>query len=291
MNTDVAPQPSTGRGTSIWRMLWRDKRAVFAFIVLALTVAAACASFLVQDAATHPDTTKLLASPSWAHPFGTDELGRDTLARVVQGSMVTVQVLVVAIGAALVIGTTVGLISGYVGGVVDSIVMRIVDSLLAFPLLVLALTIVAALGPGTRNALIAIALVVTPRIARVVRGEVLSLRTREWVAAARISGVPTRIILGRHLLPHLTGTLMVFTALQASTAILAESALSFLGLGVQPPQASWGALVASGSDHLERSWALGVFPGLAILTVICALNLLSDSVADAVGRRRDTERR
>lgn len=282
--------PRVRRDRPALRRFLRDPRGVFSLVVLSLVLLAAIVSPLFEEAARLPDTTQLFAAPSWAHPLGTDELGRDTLARIIDGSTVVLQVVVFAVGGALVLGTAIGLISGYRGGVVDSVAMRIVDAMLAFPLLVLALTIVAALGSGLQNALIAIALVVTPRIARVVRSEVLSLRTREWVAAARIGGVPTVVILYRHLLPHLAGTLLVFAALQASTAILAEAALSFLGLGVQPPQASWGAMVASGGDNLTRSWALGVFPGLAILLVITALNLLSDSLGDALGARRRTSR-
>ncbi len=280
----LAPAVTTRR--PVLRALLHDRRALFSIVVLAVVIVVAAISPLVRTAATAVDPNRRLQGPGAGHLLGTDELGRDVLARMAQGAWVTVQTATVAVGLALVLGTVLGLLAGYAGGWVDSLLMRVIDGLLAFPLLVLALAVVAALGPGLRNALIAIAVIVTPRIARVVRGEVLSLRTREWVAAARIVGVSRRIILFRHLLPHLAGSLLVFTALQASTAIMAEAALSFLGLGVQPPQPSWGGMVASGTEHLDTTWALSVFPGLAILLVVVAFNLLADALRDALDAHR-----
>ncbi|QMU96470.1 ABC transporter permease [Microbacterium esteraromaticum] len=289
--TAIDPRTANGlrsvrfRNTLLGRVL-KDPRGAFGIAIVFLVILATAVSPLFDEAARTPDTTAILASPSWSHLLGTDEIGRDILARIITGSRVVLQVIAVSVGSALVLGTAIGLISGYRGGAVDAVIMRIVDAMLAFPLLVLALTIVAALGSGLHNALIAITAVVTPRIARVVRGEVLSLRTREWVDASRIIGLPTFRVLLRHVLPHLMGTLLVFVALQASTAILAEASLSFLGLGIQPPEASWGAMVSAGASNLYRSWALGVFPGLAILLVVTALNLLSDALGQAL---RDTE--
>ncbi|MET9652216.1 MULTISPECIES: ABC transporter permease [unclassified Streptomyces] len=266
--------------------LRRDRRAQLSLpIILLLALASAARPFLTERMRA-TDTSHLLASPSAQHLLGTDELGRDVLARIVAGAVVTTEVATVTVGAALVAGTVLGLLAGYRGGWLDSVIMRTSDGLLAFPLLVLALTVVAALGPGLRNALIAIAVVTTPRFARVVRGEVLSLRTREWVSAARIVGVSQSAIMRRHLLPHLAGTLLVFAALQVSTAIMAEAALSFLGLSVQPPQPSWGAMVASGTDHLSASWSLSVFPGLAILLTVAAFNMLADALRDALDAHR-----
>ncbi|GAA3767313.1 ABC transporter permease [Micromonospora maritima] len=286
MATDTTTATTREPRRPVLSRLLRDRRARFALPVLAAVTLAAAASPLLDTRSRATDTDRLLSGPGAAHPLGTDELGRDVLARIVDGAGVTVVVATVAVGAALVLGTLLGLFAGYRGGWLDALLMRAVDGLLAFPLLVLALTVVAALGPGLRNALIAIAVVTTPRFARVVRGEVLSLRTREWVSAAHIVGVPTWALLRRHLLPHLAGTLGVFAALQASTAIIAEASLSFLGLGVQPPQASWGAMVAAGTDHLDASWSLSVFPGLAILLTIAAFNLLADALRDALDAHR-----
>ncbi|MEV5433975.1 ABC transporter permease [Streptomyces sp. NPDC052701] len=266
--------------------LRHDRRAQLALPVLLLLVLAAAARPFMTERMRATDTDRLLTGPSAQHLLGTDELGRDILARIVAGALVTVEVATVTVGAALVVGTVLGLVAGYRGGWLDAVIMRVSDGLLAFPLLVLALTVVAALGPGLRNALIAIAVVTTPRFARVVRGEVLSLRTREWVSAARIVGVPQSAIMRRHLLPHLAGTLLVFAALQVSTAIMAEAALSFLGLSVQPPQPSWGAMVASGTDHLSANWSLSVFPGLAILITVAAFNMLADALRDALDAHR-----
>lgn len=266
--------------------LRRDRRAQLALPILLLLALAAAARPFMTERMRATDTDRLLAGPSAQHLLGTDELGRDVLARITAGALVTVEVATVTVGAALVAGTVLGLLAGYRGGWLDAVIMRVSDGLLAFPLLVLALTVVAALGPGLRNALIAIAVVTTPRFARVVRGEVLSLRTREWVSAARIVGVPQSAIMRRHLLPHLAGTLLVFAALQVSTAIMAEAALSFLGLSVQPPQPSWGAMVASGTDHLSASWSLSVFPGLAILLTVAAFNMLADALRDALDTHR-----
>ncbi|MCX4918908.1 ABC transporter permease [Streptomyces sp. NBC_00687] len=270
----------------IFDLLRRDRRAQLALPLLVLLALAAAARPLMSQRMRTTDTDQLLAGPSAQHLLGTDELGRDVLARIISGALVTVEVATITVGVALIVGTALGLLAGYRGGWLDAVIMRISDGLLAFPLLVLALTVVAALGPGLRNALIAIAVVTTPRFARVVRGDVLSLRTREWVSAAHIVGVSQVAIMRRHLLPHLAGTLLVFAALQVSTAIMAEAALSFLGLSVQPPQPSWGAMVASGTDHLSASWSLSVFPGLAILFTVAAFNLLADALRDALDAHR-----
>ena len=230
MKLDLSPRPETAAEVEtprrpVLRALMRDVRAVVSAGILATVVTVAALSPLAREAATTVDPDRRLLGPGGEHLLGTDELGRDVLARVIQGAWVTVQTATVAVGLALVLGTLLGLLAGYAGGWIDSLLMRIVDGLLAFPLLVLALAVVAALGPGLRNALIAIAVVVTPRIGRVVRGEVLSLRTREWVSAARIVGVSRRIILTRHLLPHLAGSLLVFILLTTVAFNLLAAAL------------------------------------------------------------------
>lgn len=236
--------------------------------------------WIVPGSPNATDAAAALSPPGSGHVLGTDDLGRNVLVRTLAGAEVTVQVVLIGVGVALILGTLIGLIAGYVAGWVDVVLMRAVDGLLAFPILVLALAVVAATGAGLRNSLIAIAVVTTPRIARVVRGEVLSLRTREYVQAAQIVGVPTRTILRRHIFAHLAGTLAVFTAVAASAAIVAEASLSFLGLGVQPPTASWGSMIKSGLDNLEVAWWMSVFPGLALVLTVAALNLLADGLRD-----------
>lgn len=271
--------------------LLRDPRGAVALSVLALIAAAAILGpWIVPYDPAAIDAVNLLQGPSASHWFGTDELGRDVLSRVVVGARSTTMVVLVGVGGAIGFGTALGLVSGYAGGVVDSVIMRIVDGLLAFPMLVLALAVVAALGPGLRNALIAVAVVNVPRFARVVRGQVLSLRSREYVLAASIMGVPIRTIMTRHLLPHLAGVLIVFSAIAAATAIVAEASLAFLGLSTQPPEPSWGGMVALGVQRLEQNWSMSVFPGLAVVLTVGALNLLADALRDHLDVQAGTDR-
>lgn len=280
----LAPDPTPGLDPardSAWRRFSRDRRGVAAAAVLAVVgVAAIAGAWVVPYDPATIDSTRLLQGPAPDHWFGTDELGRDVLSRVVVGARATATVVAVAVGVALLLGTVVGLVAGYRGGIVDAVLMRVVDGLLAFPMLVLALALVAALGPGLRNALIAVAVVNVPRFARVVRGQVLSLRTREYVLAARIIGVREWRIQLRHLLPHLAGVLLVYSAVAASTAVVAEASLAFLGLSTQPPEPSWGGMVALGVQRLEQNWSMSVFPGLALVLTVGALNILADSLRD-----------
>lgn len=269
-----------------WDRFRGDRRTLGGAVVLALVaVAAAAGPWLVPHDPAAIDATALLQGPSAAHWFGTDELGRDVLSRVVAGARATALVVAVAVGVALVLGTALGLVAGYSGGAVDSVLMRVVDGLLAFPMLVLALAVVAALGPGLRNALIAVAVVNVPRFARVVRGQVLSLRTREYVLAAEIIGVARWRILVRHLLPHLAGVLLVFSAIAAATAVVAEASLAFLGLSTQPPEPSWGGMVAAGVQRLEDNPSMSLFPALALVITIGALNVLADGLRDQLDVR------
>lgn len=280
------PSAEPHRPPGAWDRFRRDRRTLAAGVVLAgVAVAAAAGPWLVPYDPAAIDATALLQGPSAAHWFGTDELGRDVLSRVVAGTRATALVVAVAVGVALVLGTALGLVAGYSGGAVDSVLMRVVDGLLAFPVLVLALAVVAALGPGLRNALIAVAVVNVPRFARVVRGQVLSLRTREHVLAAEIIGVARWRILVRHLLPHLAGVLLVFSAIAAATAVVAEASLAFLGLSTQPPEPSWGGMVAAGVQRLEDNPAMSLFPALALVITIAALNVLADGLRDQLDVR------
>lgn len=283
---DPPAEAGPDRPPTAWDRFRADRRTLGGAAVLALVaVAAAAGPVLVPYDPAAIDATALLQGPSAAHPFGTDELGRDVLSRVVAGARATALVVVVAVGVALVLGTALGLVAGYAGGAVDSVLMRVVDGLLAFPMLVLALAVVAALGPGLRNALIAVAVVNVPRFARVVRGQVLSLRTREYVLAAEIIGVARWRILVRHLLPHLAGVLLVFSAIAAATAVVAEASLAFLGLSTQPPEPSWGGMVAAGVQRLEDNPAMTLFPALALVITIGALNVLADGLRDQLDVR------
>jgi peptide/nickel transport system permease protein len=230
------------------------------------------------------DPENFVGAPSAKHWFGTDEIGRDILSRVLHGATVSLQVVVLAIGLALVAGSALGLVSGWLGGAWDSAIMRTMDALLAFPLLVLALAIVAVLGPDLMNAMLAIAVTKTPGFARLVRGEVLALKNVEYVKAARAAGSTDFRILTRHIWPNVSGNVIVYGSLSASQALITESALSFLGLGAQPPTPSWGYMIATGIQY-HQAWWISFFPGLAIFLTVLAFNFLGDAVRDALDSR------
>jgi peptide/nickel transport system permease protein len=230
------------------------------------------------------DYEAILAAPDGKYWLGTDEIGRDILSRIVEGARVSIQVVFLAIALAFVAGSLIGLASGYFGGLVDDVIMRIMDGLLAFPILVLALAIVAVLGPDLTNAMIAIAIVNVPGFARLVRGQVLSIRELEFVQAARALGASDLRIMLRHILPSVIGNVIVYASLRASTALITESSLSFLGLGAQPPTPTWGGMLATGMQYWD-AWWMSVFPGLAIFLSALALNFLGDGLRDALDSR------
>jgi peptide/nickel transport system permease protein len=249
-----------------------------------LVVGALLASIVAPYDPTEIDYEALLQAPSWAHWFGTDELGRDILSRVLYGSQTSLQVMALAISGALVIGVTVGLVSGFIGGWFDDLCMRVVDGLLAFPTVILSLAIVAALGPSLTNAIIAIAVVNVPDFARLVRGQVIAVRQYDYVQAAQAVGMSTARLLWRHVWPSVRGSVIVYASLKAAAAIITESALSFLGLGVQPPQPTWGSMLSTAMQYGE-AWWIAIFPGLAIFLTVLALNLLGDGLRDVLDPR------
>ena len=227
-----------------------------------------------------------LAAPSAAFPFGTDALGRDLFSRVLFGARLSMQVAVFSVAAATVGGGVLGLVSGYLGGIADLVIGRVMDVFFAFPAILLALGIVAALGPDPRNVIIAIAVVYTPIFMRVVRGPVLALKERDFVLAARAIGATQARIVVRHILPNLLSTLIVQVSLALSWAVLTEGALSFLGLSAQPPAPSWGVMLNEGRQYLEFATHLAIFPGLAIMVAVLGFNLLGDGLRDALDPQR-----
>jgi len=234
--------------------------------------------------ATSPDDS-YLPPLSPGHLLGTDELGRDLFSRVLWGARVSLPVAFVAVGVGLFAGGIIGLASGYAGGLVDLLLMRLIDALLAFPGLILAIAIVAALGPGLRNAMIAIGIVAVPVYARLVRAVVLQLKQMEFIAATRSLGAsPWRLIV-RHLIPNLMNPILVQVSLSAGFAILAEATLSFLGLGAQLPTPDWGQMINSGSTFLNNDAWLAIVPGAAISVTVYSFNLLGDSLRDALDPR------
>lgn len=226
-----------------------------------------------------------MAEPSLSIPFGADTFGRDVLSRIVYGTRLSLQVTISAVTLATVAGTLLGLVSGYVGGWLDVLLMRLMDVFFSFPAILLALGIVAALGPNPSNVVIAIAVVYTPIFARVVRGPVLALKEREFVEAARALGAGAGRILGRHILPNLLSVLIVQVSIALSWAILTEAALSFLGLSAQPPAPSWGVMLNEGRQNLENAPHLAIFPGLAIMLAVLGFNLLGDGLRDVLDPR------
>ncbi len=226
-----------------------------------------------------------LQPPSWAHPMGTDELGRDTLARIIHGAQVSLQVGMISVSIAFVLGVTLGLLAGFFGGWLDSLLMRFVDLMFALPGLVLAIVIAGMLGPNRRNAMIAIGIVIAPAFARVVRGAVLEVMGFPFVESSRALGASHLRIIVRHVFPNIVAPLIVLVTVYLSTAILSEAALSFLGLGTQPPEASWGGMLNSARSYLDIDPWLSIFPGLAIMVVVLGFNFLGDGLRDILDPR------
>jgi peptide/nickel transport system permease protein len=231
-------------------------------------------------------STQRLVGPSPDFPFGTDALGRDLLSRIMFGARLSIRVAVLSVAIATIVGGALGLISGYLGGFADMAIGRVLDVFFAFPAILLALGIVAALGPDPNNVIVAIAVVYTPIFARVVRGPVLALKEREFVEAARAVGATGPRIVVRHIVPNLMSTLIVQVSLALSWAVLTEGALSFLGLSAQPPAPSWGVMLSEGRQYLEFATHLAIFPGLAIMIAVLGFNLLGDGLRDALDPQR-----
>jgi len=270
----------------MWAALRREPIALIGLAMVVVYAAVALTVPLLPLRDPLLPSTLRLAGPSTEFPLGTDALGRDVLSRILFGARLSMQVAVVSVAIATVVGAVLGLVSGYLGGVVDLVIGRVMDVFFAFPAILLALGIVAALGPDPRNVILAIGVVYTPIFARVVRGPVLALRVREFVEAARaIGATPARIVV-RHILPNLLSTLIVQISLALSWAVLTEGALSFLGLSAQPPAPSWGVMLNEGRQYLEFATHLAIFPGLAIMFAVLGFNLLGDGLRDALDPQR-----
>jgi peptide/nickel transport system permease protein len=274
------------RQREFWARLKQNRMAMTGLIlVLGLFAVALLAPWLAPYDPNFINLKQVLMPPSPDHLLGTDTLGRDVLSRIIFGAQISLLVGFVAVGIATLIGLFVGALAGYYGGWVDSALMRLVDLMLCFPTLFLILAIIAMLGPSIWNIMAVIGLTGWMGVARLVRAEFLSLREREFVTAARALGAgDTRLIL-RHLLPNALTPVMVSATLGVAGAILTESALSFLGLGVQPPTPSWGNILTAGKDNIEIAWWLSVFPGLAILVTVMSYNLLGEGIREAIDPR------
>jgi peptide/nickel transport system permease protein len=260
-----------------------------AALVAGLVLVAATADWIAPYDPTAQVLAENLAPPGAHHPLGQDKLGRDILTRVIYGTRVSLAVGIVTVGVSLIVGATIGASAGFAGGWIDELVMRAVDVLLAFPGLLLAIALTGVLGPSLRNVVLALCLIGWTGYARLARGEVVRLREREFVEAARALGVPGRRILVRHIVPLLATPLLVQATFGMAAAIVAEASLSFLGLGAQPPTASWGAMLNDGRAFVLVAPHLTVFPGLAILVTVLGLNFLGDALRDRLDVRTPTD--
>lgn len=276
-----------------WKRFKHNKLAVAgAFIVLCLFIIAFLAPFLSPYNPNEIDRKQILESPSIEHPLGTDELGRDLLSRMISGARISLLVGFVAVGIATFIGMILGAFSGYYGGWSERIIMRFIDIMLSIPTFFLILAVIAFIGPSIWNIMIVIGVTSWMGVARLVRAEFLTIKEREYVLAAKAMGASDLRIIFRHIMINSLAPVLVSAVLGVASAVLVESALSFLGIGVQPPTPSWGNILTSGKDNIEIAWWLSVFPGLAILITVLGYNLLGEGIRDAVDPRLwDAERK
>jgi peptide/nickel transport system permease protein len=282
----VEAQPLTPRARRRRIMRRRFLRRPAAVASLVIVVAFVLAAVFARWVAPHPpgatDFDAILASPSREHLLGTDELGRDTLSRIIWGARASIQAGFFATVLAMAFAVPIGLVAGYYRGRIDTVIARLTDVLLAFPFLILAVGLAAILGPSLLNATLALGIAAVPPLVRIARGEALELREEDYVRAAVANGANDPVILGRHILPNMTSTLIVQATLTIPAAIIGEAVLSFLGLGVQPPTPSWGVMLNAAQPYLNEAPQLAIYPGVAIVICALAFNLLGDGLRDVL---------
>ena len=268
------------------RLLGRNPSAVAGFvIILIMVLMALSASVLSPYDPIRIDLKERLRPPSWIHPFGTDELGRDILSRVMHGARISLRIGVLVILIAGGLGSLLGAVSGYIGQKMDNLIMRLMDVILSFPPLVLALALAAALGPSLNNAILAVAFVMIPKFARLVRGEALAVKEKQFIIAARASGAKSLWIILHHILPNCLSSVIILGTLILGETILIAASLSFIGLGAQPPTPEWGAMVSVGRKFLMDQWWYATFPGFFILTTVIGFNIFGDALRDILDPR------
>jgi ABC-type dipeptide/oligopeptide/nickel transport system permease subunit len=283
---DPAPPSRPGRLARGWRVGRRRPPALGgAVVVLLFVVMAIGAPWIAPADPSQADWKQVRKAPTWAHPFGTDDLGRDNFSRVVWGTRVSMQAGVFSILLAIAMGVPLGLVAGYYRGALDQALMRVTDAWLAFPFLILAIGLVTILGASLTNATLAIGLGATPTYIRLTRGLVLSTKEQDYVQGARALGAGDGRLMGRHILPNITSALLVQATVQVPTAIIAEAVLSFLGLGVQPPTPSWGTMLNGAQQFLESAPWMAFWPGLAIFVLALSFNLAGDGLRDVLDPR------
>lgn len=276
-----------GKRRSQWgdviHRLFRNKLAIVGLVLVCVVLFGTIfANFLTPYDYSEQDFANRFATPSLAHPFGTDQFGRDLLARVLYGGRVSLLVALIAITISLVVGAALGAIAGYFGGKVDAMIMRIIDIIMSIPGLLLAVAISAALGTGLVNTGLAVGLASIPGGARILRSTVMTIRDEQYIEAARANGASHSYIIFHHVLPNTIAPLIVDASLKVGMAILTISSLSFIGLGVQEPTPEWGAILSNGRQYIRDSWPIIIFPGLAIMTTLLGFNLLGDGLRDAL---------
>ncbi len=276
-------EPARGLWSDAWRRLRRNWFAMGGLgMLLVILLAAVLARWIAPADPYFQDYMHMMEGPSRAHPMGTDNFGRDILSRIIYGAQISLRLgfLGTLVGAS--IGSLIGAISGYYGGFVDTVLMRLLDIQLAFPGLLLAIVIITVLGVGEINVIIAIGVFSIPTFGRVVRGSILSLREQDFVLAARSVGAPDLRLMFVHLLPNALAPILVLSTIRLGTAILTAASLGFLGLGVRPPASEWGTMLSEGRTYMQLAPHIAIFPGLAILVTVIALNLLGDGLRDAL---------
>ena len=282
----IATAQEESPGARAWRRLKRRKGAMVALVVVVLLIVVALlAPWIAPYDPTATSFTQVRKAPSWAHWLGTDEVGRDVLSRVIWGARASLSAGLVSVGIAVGAGVPLGLLAGYAGGWIDAVLSRLVDAMLAIPFLILAIALSAFLGPSLSNAMIAIGVTATPVFVRLTRGQTLGAKVEDYVEAARAVGNPHWRIALRHVLPNIVPPLLVQASLAIAGAIIAEAALSFLGLGQQPPAPSWGSMLNSAQRFLAQAPWMAFWPGFAIFFAVLSFNLLGDGLRDALDPR------
>ena len=269
-------------------LVWRDKKALVGSVVLTIFLLSAIFGNVISPYDPSDMAFDMMEPPSWSHPLGTDDLGRDLLSRIIVGTQVSLFVGISTVVIALIAGLILGVLAGYLGGWVDHVIMRYIDLQWAFPNFIIAVYLVAVFGTGLSNVIVAISLAFVDDFARIARGMVLSIKEEQYVAAARTVGVSDIRIMWRHILPNAAAPIIVQATVSISYAILGEASLSFLGLGVDASTPTWGLILADGRSFISRAWWLGIFPGLAIMLTVLSINFIGDTLRDFLDVREST---
>jgi len=289
--SEPAPPKKRSQMRDVWRRFSRSKTAMLGlFIMVILVMLAIFADVIAPGDARNPgyaiqNLRNTFQPPSWEHPFGTDNFGRDVFARVVHGSRISLQIGFLVVTVSMVVGVALGAMAGFYSGIVDNFIMRFVDILLAIPNMVLAIAIASALGPGLTSVMIAVCITAIPAYARIVRASVLSLREQEFIEAARSIGAGDFRIITKHVLSNCTAPIIVQATMGMANAISLAAALSFIGIGIQPPLPEWGAMLSESRRFIRDHWHMVVFPGVAIASIIYGLNMMGDGLRDAFDPR------